>query len=123
MESYSYSEKENEFIDKTIANIKDLVAKKMNVLINILFNQDKEKWYNSIQIKDPNEEQVSHYNTLISEINKLVESDVNNTPEALVESVGQNLISTKELINQIQKISFQILKLIDYCLILFFFKF
>ena len=81
MESYSYSEKENEFIDKTIANIKDLVAKKMNVLINILFNQDKEKWYNSIQIKDPNEEQVSHYNVLISEINKLVESDVNNTPE------------------------------------------
>jgi hypothetical protein len=109
MESYSYSEKENEFIDKTISNIKDLVAKKMNVLINILFNQDREKWYNSLQIKDPNEEQTAHYNTLISDINKLVDSDVNNVNETLVENVGQNLISTKELINQIQKLVFKYL--------------
>jgi len=109
MESYSYSEKENEFIDKTIANIKDLVAKKMNVLINILFNQDKEKWYNSLQIKDPNEEQTNHYNTLIQNINKLVDSDVNNPQEVLIESVGQDLISTKELINQIQKLVFKYL--------------
>jgi len=103
MESYTYSEKENEFIDKTIANIKDLVAKKMNVLINILFNQDKEKWYTSLQIKDPNEEQSGHYNMIIQDVNKLVDSDVGNS-EVLVESVGQNLISTKELINQIQKL-------------------
>jgi hypothetical protein len=109
MESYSYSEKENEFIDKTIANIKDLVAKKMNVLINILFNQDKEKWYNSLQIKEPTEEQNSHYNTLISDISKLIESDVKNVNENLVENVGQNLISTKELINQIQKLVFKYL--------------
>lgn len=109
MESYSYSEKDNEFIDKTIANIKDLVAKKMIVLINILFNQDKEKWYNSLQIKDPTEEQVSHYNTLISDITKLVDSDVNNISEVLVENVGQNLISTKELISQIQKLVFKYL--------------
>jgi len=109
MESYSYSEKENEFIDKTIANIKDLVAKKMNVLINILFGQEKEKWYTSLQIKDPNEEQTSHYNALIQDINKLLESDVSNTPEALIENVGQSLISTKELINQIQKLVFKYL--------------
>jgi len=109
MESYSYSEKENEFIDKTIANIKDLVAKKMNVLINILFNQDKEKWYNSLQIKDATEEQTNHYNTLIQNITKLVDSDVNNPQETLIESVGQDLISTKELINQIQKLVFKYL--------------
>jgi len=109
MESYTYSEKENEFIDKTIGNIKDLVAKKMNVLITILFNQDKEKWYNSLQIKEPNEEQTTHYNGLIQDVSKLVESDMNNTPETLVENVGQNLISTKELINQIQKLVFKYL--------------
>ena len=81
----------------------------MNVLINILFNQEKEKWYNSLQIKDPNEEQVTHYNTLIIEITKLIDSDLNNTSESLVENVGQNLISTKELINQIQKLVFKYL--------------
>jgi len=109
MESYTYSEKENEFIDKTIANIKDLVAKKMNVLINILFNQDKEKWYISLQIKDPSEEQVSHYNAIIQDVVRLVDTDVGNNAEALVENVGQNLISTKELINQIQKLVFKYL--------------
>jgi len=108
MESYSYADKENEFIDKTIANIKDLVAKKMNILINYIFNQDKDKWFSSLQIKDPNEEQVAHFNALIQDVNKLVDSDVSNT-EALVENAGQNLISTKELINQIQKLVFKYL--------------
>jgi hypothetical protein len=107
MESYTYSEKENEFIDKTIANIKDLVAKKMNVLINIIFNQDRDKWFMSLQIKDPNEEQQGHFNGLIQDVVKLIDSDGNN--EALVENVGQNLISTKELINQIQKLVFKYL--------------
>jgi len=62
MQSYNYTEKENELINKTIANIKDLVVKKkISVLISILFSKDKEKWYTSLQIKDPKEENETHF--------------------------------------------------------------
>jgi len=110
MQSYNYTEKENELINKTIANIKDLVVKKISVLISILFSKDKEKWYTSLQIKDPKEENETHFNNIMKDIDRLVDTDVTNLQENVIESLGISLISTKELISQINNLIFKYLK-------------
>lgn len=105
MTSYTSYEKNNEHIQQIMANIKDLVSKKLNILINILFNKDKYGWISSLKIQEDDSESIRHYEDLIYMINKMIElENVKEIPSDKIEEFAQNLLITPELINQINKL-------------------
>ena len=105
MTSYTSYEKNNEQIQKIMANIKDLVSKKLNILINILFNKDKYGWISSLKIHEEDIESIKHYEELIYMINKMIEMEnVKEIPSDKIEEFSQSLLITPELINQINKL-------------------
>jgi len=105
MTSYTSYEKNNEQIQKIMTNIKDLVSKKLNILINILFNKDKYGWFSSLKIQEDDSECIRHYEELIYMINKMIEMEnVKEIPSDKIEEFSQSLLITPELINQINKL-------------------
>jgi hypothetical protein len=105
MTSYTSYEKSNENIQKIMSNIKDLVSKKLNILINLLFNKDKYGWISSLKISEDDEQSIRHYEDLIYMINKMTEIDpVKDIPNSMIENFSQSLLLTKELIVQINKL-------------------
>lgn len=105
MTSYTSYEKNNEQIQKIMVNIKELVSKKLNILINILFNKDKYGWISSLKIQEEDNESMKHYEELIYMINKMIEMEnVKEIPSDKIEEFAQCLLITPELINQINKL-------------------
>jgi hypothetical protein len=105
MTSYTSYEKNNENIQKIMSNIKDLVSKKLNILINLLFNKDKYGWISSLKISEDDEQSIRHYEDLIFIINKMTEIEaVKDIPNSMIENFSQSLLITRELIIQINKL-------------------
>jgi len=105
MTSYTTYEKNNENIQKIMANIKDLVSKKLNILINLLFSKDKNGWINSLKIQEDDMQSLKHYEELIYMINKMIElENVKEIPSVKIEEFAQTLLITPELISQINKL-------------------
>jgi hypothetical protein len=105
MTSYSVYEKDNENIENILATIKDLVSKKLALLISIIFNQDQQNWFVSLKIKEEDSQNRKHYGALIGLMTQI--SSYNNLgeiPESVVENFGQTLLSTPELNTQINKL-------------------
>lgn len=105
MASYTAYEKNNENIQRLMGNIKDLVSKKLSILINILFSKDKYGWVSSLKIQEDNSESLKHYDDLIYMINKMIELEpLRDIPSAMIENFSQSLLLTPELIVQINKL-------------------
>lgn len=105
MTSYTSYEKNNENIQKIMANIKELVSKKLTILINILFNKDKYGWISSLKISEDDEQSIKHYEDLIYMINKMTEIEpLKDIPSSMIENFSQSLLLTRELIVQINKL-------------------
>lgn len=98
-------EKDNENIENTITTIKDLVGKKLALLISIIFNKDQQNWFISLKIKDGDSQNLRHYSGLVSLMNQMSNyNTLKEIPENLIENFGQTLLSTPELNNQINKL-------------------
>ena len=103
--SYTTYEKDSKKIEDTIISIKELVSKKLSLLINIIFARDQNSWFTSLKIKEQDSNAVSHFNSLINLTNQMMNySTLQEIPENLVETFGQTLLSTNELSNQINKL-------------------
>ena len=88
-----------------MSNIKELVSKKLQILINILFNKDKYGWMSSLKISEDDEQSLKHYEDLIYMINKMIEIEiVGEIPNSMIENFSQSLLLTRELIVQINKL-------------------
>jgi hypothetical protein len=108
MSSYTVYEKDNEAIENILTNIKDLVAKKLNLLINIIFNRDQHSWFSSLKIKEDDSNALKHYTGLITLTNNILAlNNVQDIPESLVENFSHSLLQTSELNNQINKLVFK----------------
>jgi hypothetical protein len=85
--------------------IKELVTKKLGLLINIVFSQDHKNWFSSLKIKEEDSDSLKHFQQLVSDVQRLLAySDIQDIPLDTVESFCQNLLSTPELNNQIHKL-------------------
>lgn len=105
MASYTSYEKNNENIQKIMVNIKELVSKKLIILINILFNKDKYGWISSLKITEDDDQSIKHYEDLIYMINKMTEIEpLRDIPNSMIENFSQSLLLTRELIVQINKL-------------------
>ncbi len=105
MTSYTSYEKNNENIQKIMVNIKELVSKMLTILINILFNKDKYGWISSLKIQEDDEQSMKNYEDLIYMINKMIEFEpIKEIPSSMIENFSQNLLITRELIVQINKL-------------------
>jgi len=105
MTSYSIYEKDNENIENILSTIKDLVGKKLALLISIIFNKDQQNWFVSLKIKEEDNENMNHYTNLVNLASRM--SSFNNLQDvhgSLIETFGQNLLSTPELNSQINKL-------------------
>jgi hypothetical protein len=88
-----------------MANIKELVGKKLALLINILFNRDQQNWFISLKIKEEDQGSIKHYSSLINLMNNMLTyTNIAELPENLVENFCQTLLSTPELNSQINKL-------------------
>lgn len=105
MTSYTAYEKNNDTIQKIMSNIKELVAKKLSILINILFKKDQIGWISSLKIQEDDTESLKHYEDLIYLIYRIVEIDnIEDIPTYAIENFSQSLLLTPELIVQINKL-------------------
>jgi hypothetical protein len=102
--SYTIYEKDNS-IESILSNIKDLVGKKLILLINILFNKDKANWFASLKIKEDETQSLNHYSYLSNIIDTMLNyGEITKPPEPLVEQFAKGLLCTKELNVQINKL-------------------
>ena len=103
--SYSINEKNKITIEETLSNIKDLVSKKVNLLIKILFAQDEKGWYNSLKLKEDDKDAKEYYIKLTGMIEELMKFDkIQEIPENMIKTFGETLLTTPELNSQINKL-------------------
>ena len=103
--SYMVYEKQKNNVEEIMASIKDLVSKKVNLLIKILFDQDEKGWFNSLKLKDTDKDAKEYYDKLTGMINEMMQFEkLQDIPENLVENFGQTLLYTPELNSQINKL-------------------
>ena len=103
--SYMVYEKSKNNVEEIMASIKDLVSKKVNLLIKILFDGDEKAWFNSLKLKETDKEAKEYFVSLTGMINDMLQIEkLQEIPENMVELFGQTLLSTPELNNQINKL-------------------
>ena len=103
--SYSINEKNKITIEETLSNIKDLVSKKVNLLIKILFAEDEKGWYNSLKLKEDDKDAKEYYIKLTGMIEELMKFDkIQEIPENMIKTFGETLLTTPELNSQINKL-------------------
>ena len=103
--SYSINEKNKITIEETLSNIKDLVSKKVNLLIKILFAEDEQGWYNSLKLKEDDKDAKEYYIKLTGMIEELMKFDkIQEIPENMIKTFGETLLTTPELNSQINKL-------------------
>ena len=104
LSSYTVYEKDNINVENILNNIKELVGRKLTLLINIIFNRDQTNWFVSLKIKDEDNQSLKHYGNLIDLLDMMLSYNVNNVPEKLIQSFSQGILSTPELNIQINKL-------------------
>ena len=105
MTSYSLYEKDNENIESILSSIKELVSKKLALLISIIFNQDQQNWFISLKIKEEDSLNKKHYSSLLNQMNQMTGfGNIQEIPENLIEEFASTLLSTPELNSQINKL-------------------
>ena len=103
--SYSVYEKSNSNVKEIMASIKELVSKKVNLLIKILFDMDEKGWFNSLKLPETDKDAKEYFVQLTGMINDMLQiPKLHDIPEDKVELFGQTLLSTPELNNQINKL-------------------
>ena len=53
---FSYTDYEKKNVEETLSSIKELVSKKVNLLINNFFEKDENVWFNSLKLKNADDE-------------------------------------------------------------------
>ncbi len=104
LSSYTVYEKDNINVENILNNIKELVARKLTLLINIIFNRDKTNWFVSLKIKEEDSQSLKHYSNLIDLLDMMLSYNIGSVPEKLIQSFSQGVLSTPELNIQINKL-------------------
>ena len=103
--SYMVYEKSKDNVEEIMASIKDLVSKKVNLLIKILFDGDEKGWFNSLKLEETDKEAKEYFVSLTGMINDMMQIEkLTEIPEKMVEMFGQTLLTTPEFNNQINKL-------------------
>ena len=103
--SYTVNEKSKNNVEEILANIKDLVSKKVNLLIKILFAQDEKGWFNSLKLKEDDKDAREYYMKLTGMIQDMMKfENLQDIPENMVGNFGETLLTTPELNSQINKL-------------------
>ena len=71
--SYMVYEKSKNNVAEIMSNIKDLVSKKVNLLIKILFDGDEKGWFNSLKLKETDKEAKEYFVSLTGMINDMLQ--------------------------------------------------
>jgi len=95
----------NENVNAFVSEIKETISNKLDLLINILFNQDKLTWFGILNIQENDPDALKHYEQFIKII-KFMDNipSIQEIPISLVENFSQNLLLTPELNIQINKL-------------------
>ena len=102
---YMVYEKSKNNVEEILASIKDLVSKKVNLLIKILFEKDEKGWFNSLKLKENDKDGKEYYKKLTEMIDEMMKyENLKDIPENVVQKFGETLLSTPELNSQINKL-------------------
>ena len=102
---YMVYEKSKNNVEDILASIKDLVSKKVNLLIKILFDKDEKGWFNSLKLKETDKDGKEYYDKLTGMIDEMMQYDnLKDIPENMVQNFGETLLYTPELNSQINKL-------------------
>ena len=102
---YMVYEKSKNNVEEILASIKDLVSKKVNLLIKILFDKDEKAWFNSLKLKETDKDGKEYYQKLTGIINEMMKfENLKDIPEEMVQNFGETLLYTPELNSQINKL-------------------
>lgn len=103
MRSYIKHISENEQTTYITNYLKESIAKKIDFLVHILFEQDKKAW--NIALNITSNESASHFDELTNLLNLIHNISSNEEiPYTLIENFAQNLLLTPELNIYINKL-------------------
>jgi len=105
LKSYSINQNEDKRLDEIIYYIKDKLIEKLDILINILFRDDKSSWCNALDIPCKQTDNLKHYDQLIKILRFMQNiKNIEEIPLSLIQSFAQNFLLTHELNIQINKL-------------------
>ncbi len=103
MKSYAYEEQFVERVEAVLKTLKDKLSTKLILLITFIYSEEREKYFECLRIKEPNEENKQQFNLLLKIKNGIMKNKEGDLPEGLLEEFSQTLLSTEELVYQINK--------------------
>ena len=88
-----------------LEDIKDLICKKVNSLIKILFEQNEKEWFKSLRLKETDKKAKEYYNKLSSLLQEMMNYEkLKDIPEIMLQNFGETLLTTPELYSKINKL-------------------
>lgn len=101
MQSYTFEESDNDKVELVINNIKEKLSTKLILLIAFIFSNQKDEYYQCLRITEETEEDFNHYKELVEIKDEICNFTDNNIPQDLLELFGQTLLTTEQLVTQI----------------------
>ena len=88
-----------------LEDIKNLICKKVNSLIKILFEQNEKEWFKSLRLKETDKKAKEYYNKLSSLLQEMMNYEkLKDIPEIMLQNFGETLLTTPELYSKINKL-------------------
>ena len=92
-------------IGEILRGIKDLVLRKANLLIKILFDNNEKGWFKSLKLKDTDKPAKKYYDKLTALIQVMMKyKKLEDIPENLYKNFGETLLKTPEFNSAIIKL-------------------
>lgn len=104
LQSYSFEEKDTEYVQNTLMNIKEKVENKLILLINHVFSDSCKDFCDCLRMEYDNSEIQAIYGHLTTLKDDMLNYSVEDLPEPLLEEFAQVLLSTNKLKDQINKL-------------------
>ena len=95
----------NDKMAKSIENVKEMTLKKISVIINLVFSQEKKTFLNFLKLKDSDQKGTKNFTSLIEQLDKMIKTQkLNELDEGLVITFIRSVFDIPEFNIQISKL-------------------
>ena len=95
----------NDKMTKSIENVKEMTLKKISVIINLVFSQEKKTFLNFLKLKDSDQKGTKNFTSLIEQLDKMLKTQkLNELDEGLVITFIRSVFDIPEFNIQISKL-------------------
>lgn len=103
IKSFPYEKSQLVKVEKIFENLKEKVCTKLILLIDFIFSEEEEKYFECLRIAKPSNSNLSFFNKLVNLKKNIFLSSNDETLEKEIVEFGRNILGIEELVYQINK--------------------